>query len=107
MHEGCEKLNYTLLSGIIYLSLCRDGISKLTYHLLQSSQDQEDGQPLVTVSPHGEIHTASYNGHAVILVTDHREELGLNQSVAVHVEVRESTCVRPLIVHLPAPPLSG
>ena len=39
------------------------------------------------MSPQGEIRTAAVNGHAVVMVTEHEEDLGLNQTVLIHVEV--------------------
>ena len=42
---------------------------------------------MISVSPQGEIKTATVNGHAVVVVTEHEEELGLNQTVVVHIEV--------------------
>ena len=65
----------------------RDGISRMSYQLLQSSGN--DRQELVSVSPQGEIKTGAVNGHAVVMVTAHEEDLGLNQTVTVHVEVSE------------------
>ena len=63
----------------------RDGVSRLSYQLLQGSSLER--QDLISVSPQGEIRTAAVNGHAVIMVTEHEEDLGLNQTVLVHVEV--------------------
>ena len=65
----------------------RDGISRLSYQLLQGSSLER--QDLISVSPQGEIRTAAVNGHAVVMVTEHEEDLGLNQTVLVHVEVSE------------------
>lgn len=67
----------------------RDGVSRLSYQLLQGSSHER--QDLISVSPQGEIRTAAVNGHAVVMVTEHEEDLGLNQTVLVHVEV--SVCM--------------
>ena len=69
----------------------RDGISRLSYQLLLTSG--MDKQDLVSVSPLGEVQTGAVNGHAIIMVTAHEEDLGLNQTVAVHIEVRVCVCV--------------
>ena len=63
----------------------RDGISRMSYQLLHDAGMER--QEVVTISPHGEIKTATVNGHAVVLVTAHEEDMGLNQTVSVHVEV--------------------
>lgn len=60
----------------------QDGVSRLSYQLLRS-----DRHDLISVSPQGEIKTAAVNGHAVVMVTEHETDLGLNQTVLVHVEV--------------------
>ena len=72
--------------------------------MLQCSS--EDGQPLVIIGHNGDIHTASFNGHAVVMVTEHREELGINQSVAVHVEVGKITNISCLLLILYLFPLT-
>jgi hypothetical protein len=69
----------------------RDGVSRLSYQLLQGSSLER--QDLISVSPQGEIRTAAVNGHAVVMVTEHEEDLGLNQTVLVHVEVSVCVCV--------------
>ena len=68
-----------------FFSFCRDGNSHLNYHLIQPSL--EGRQPVVSIGANGELHTAGFNGHAVVMVTAHEFELRLNQSVIVHVEV--------------------
>lgn len=70
----------------------QDGVSRLSYQLLQGSLLER--QDLISVSPQGEIRTAAVNGHAVVMVTEHEEELGLNQTVLVHVEVSQTLLVR-------------
>ena len=63
----------------------RDGISRLSYQLLHGCGI--DRQEILTISPQGEIRTATMNGHAAVLVTAHEEDMGLNQTVVVHIEV--------------------
>ena len=69
----------------------RDGISRLSFQLLLTSgMDKRD---LVSISPLGEVQTGAVNGHAIVMVTAHEEDLGLNQTVAVHIEVCVCACV--------------
>lgn len=72
------------------LPLLRDGISQLSYRLLRYCPD-EGGQSLVTLGLQGVVRTAGFNGHAVVMVTAHEPELGLNQSTIVHLEVSQLT----------------
>ena len=44
---------------------------------------------MISLGPNGEIHTAGFNGHAVVMITADELDVGLNQSVTVHVEVQE------------------
>ena len=55
----------------------------MSYKLL----NDVEGQSVVTLSSQGEVHSSVVNGHAVVMVTALEEELGLNQTVVVHVEV--------------------
>ena len=63
----------------------RDGVSSLSYRLLQSVGGDSEG--VISVGGLGEIITAAVNGHAVVMVTANDKDMGLNQSVVVHVEV--------------------
>ena len=62
----------------------------MSYQLLHVAGMER--QEVVTISPHGEIKTVTVNGHAVVLVTAHEEDMGLNQTVSVHVEVSCNCC---------------
>ena len=62
----------------------------LSYQLLQASSLER--QELISVSPQGEIRTAAVNGHAIVMVTEQEEDLGLNQTVLIHVEVSVYAC---------------
>ena len=73
---------------VLYLSTSRDGTSHITYSLIQPCS--QEGQPVVSVGPNGEINTAGFNGHAVVMVTADELDMGLNQTVLVHIEVRKS-----------------
>lgn len=64
----------------------RDDISPLSYRLLQSVGGEGEG--VICVSREGEISAAAVNGHAVVMVTANEMDVGLNQSVVVHIEVR-------------------
>ncbi len=68
------------------MKLASDGISPLSYQLMQSV-GVGSGSSVIRVSSEGEIGTAAVNGHAVIMVTADEMGMGLNQSVVVHVEV--------------------
>eukprot|EP00731_Ephydatia_muelleri_P025269 Em0017g352a len=61
-----------------------DGTSHMSYKLL----NDVEGQSVVTLRSQGEVLSSVVNGHAVVMVTALEEELGLNQTVVVHVEVR-------------------
>ncbi len=63
----------------------RDGSSHITYTLIQSCSQEE--QSVISLGPNGEIHTAGFNGHAVVMVTANELDLGVNQTVLVHCEV--------------------
>ena len=69
--------------SIFTFSLCRDGTSHMSYKLL----NDVEGQSVVTLRSQGEVLSSVINGHAVVMVTALEEELGLNQTVVVHVEV--------------------
>ena len=69
----------------------RDGISRMSYQLLHTAG--VDKQDIVSVSPLGEVQTGAVNGHAIVMVTAHEEDLGLNQTVAAHLEVCVSVCL--------------
>ena len=56
----------------------------MSYKLLN---DGEENRSVVTLSPQGKVHSSVVNGHAVVMVTALEVELGLNQTVIVHVEV--------------------
>ena len=60
-------------------------MTHMSYQLLQSCS--EEGQPVVSLGPQGDIRTAGFNGHVVVMVTSHETELGLNQTTTIHVEV--------------------
>ena len=74
-------------NGLAQIVTNRDGISPLSYHLLQDNTAMGK-RGLVSVSHQGEIQAAAVSGHAVVMVVAHEEEVGLNQTVMVHVEVR-------------------
>lgn len=57
------------------------------------------------MSPQGEIRTAAVNGHAVVMVTEHEEDLGLNQTMLVHVEV--SVCMQKQLLAILTVPNCG
>ncbi|XP_064384377.1 nuclear pore membrane glycoprotein 210-like isoform X1 [Halichondria panicea] len=65
-----------------------DGISRLSYQLMQSV-GIGSGSSVIRVSSEGEIGTAAVNGHAVVMVTADAMGMGLNQSAVVHVELPE------------------
>ena len=83
-------MNAHIVMGLLHhfnndvLFLCRDGTSHMSYKLLN---DREESRSVVTLSPQGEVHSSVVNGHAVVMVTALEVELGLNQTVIVHVEV--------------------
>lgn len=66
----------------------RDGVSDISYELVRGCSFDE-GEPVVTLLPSGDIFTAGFNGHAVVMVTAHETDLRLNQSLIIHVEVRD------------------
>ena len=70
------------------LSLCRDGVSDISYELVQGCS-LDEGEPVVSLLSSGDIFTAGFNGHAVVMVTAHETDIRLNQSIIVHVEVRK------------------
>lgn len=74
-------------SGRAQVVTNRDGVSRMSYQLLRPPTDCVGRQDLMDVSPHGEISTGSVNGHAVVMVTSHEEDWGLNQTAIVHIEV--------------------
>ena len=59
----------------------------MSYKLLNDDGDGVEGQAVITLSPQGEVRSSVVNGHAVVMVTALEVELGLNQTVVVHVEV--------------------
>ena len=65
----------------------RDGVSDISYELVRGCSFDE-GEPVVTLLPSGDIFTAGFNGHAVVMVTAHETDLRLNQSLIIHVEVK-------------------
>ncbi|XP_019850460.1 PREDICTED: nuclear pore membrane glycoprotein 210-like [Amphimedon queenslandica] len=65
----------------------RDGVSDISYELVQGCS-LDEGEPVVRLLPSGDIFTAGFNGHAVVMVTAHETGIRLNQSIIVHVEVR-------------------
>ena len=80
-------MNAYIVMGLLHhftLFLCRDGTSHMSYKLLN---DGEESRSVVTLSPQGEVHSSVVNGHAVVMVTALEVELGMNQTVIVHVEV--------------------
>ena len=74
----------------------RDDISPLSYRLLQSVGGDSEG--VIRVSHEGEISAAAVNGHAVVMVTDNEMDVGLNQSVVIHIEVCVWSVVCALII---------
>ena len=64
----------------------RDSLSLLSYKLFCDNVPS-GGDGVVSVSGEGEILAGGVNGHAVVMVTASEEDLGLNQSAIVHVEV--------------------
>ena len=78
---------YKYLILYTHSPLIRDGTTHITYTLLQSCS--QVGQSVISLGPNGEIHTAGFNGHAVVMITADELDVGLNQSVTVHVEVQE------------------
>ena len=82
----CDGLLLLPHNGLAKIVTNRDGVSQLSYQLLQNSVGGGSGG-VISVSPLGEISTAAVNGHAVVMVMANEEDMGLNQSVVVHVEV--------------------
>ena len=72
----------------------------MSYEILRSVGDCAGKQDWVSVSANGEISTGSVNGHAIVMVTSHEEDLGLNQTAMVHVEVHIH-CVYIQHLHVP------
>lgn len=65
----------------------RDGLSVLSYQLFHDGGGSGEGESVISVCEEGEVTAGGVNGHAVVMITAEEEELGLNQSVMVHVEV--------------------
>ena len=67
----------------------RDGVSMLSYQILNGyggcSSGEEAG--LIMLDKLGGVTSAAVNGHAVVMVTENEETIGLNQTLMVHVEV--------------------
>ena len=63
----------------------RDGVSDLSYHLLQGPNGVRN--QVITVGKQGDIAAGTVSGHAVVMVTESEEVFGLNQTLLVHVEV--------------------
>ena len=74
-------------NGLARIVTNRDGVSMLSYKVLNECGVGVSEAGLITISSHGEVKTASVNGHAVVMVTENEETFGLNQTLIVHVEV--------------------
>ncbi|KAL5479756.1 hypothetical protein EMCRGX_G023329 [Ephydatia muelleri] len=84
-------------NGVARIITNRDGTSHMSYKLL----NDVEGQSVVTLRSQGEVLSSVVNGHAVVMVTALEEELGLNQTVVVHVEVRPVASISLLPVSIP------
>lgn len=72
-------------NGMARIVTNRDGVSDLSYHLLQGPNGVRN--QVITVGKQGDIAAGTVSGHAVVMVTESEEVFGLNQTLLVHVEV--------------------
>ena len=79
-------------NGLARIATNRDGVSRLSYQLLQAPNGERT--QVVSVGVQGEVRAAAVTGHAVVMVIESEEVYRLNQTLLVHVEVGTvSLCV--------------
>ena len=96
-----SRVYFSSSSNITYLNWhCRDGSSARMTYEVQGRLDGTHSDPVISVTPHGQVISGSHTGQASLLITA-LEDFGVNQSVVILVKVTDhSTFMYVPVAHI-------